>query len=347
MTSPFQPTATRPPHPGAEMLAALIDGRLSADERTEVVEHLAACDPCRELFAEAARWVHDSEDGAATEGATVLRPRVGRWKRRLLVGGTLLAAAAVGGILVWGPGAGRLRDDVLPARLLVQALAIEPDDAAVASGTAEDRGWPVFLGAEAGPTPAQESAFRLGVRVFDLDVALTLDQRERATRLTYEIESILEEEDVTGAIAALYGEPEGLRARLASGAPLPELRQRAQEADELLGPDPSDGSPGFADPFWFAFGKWAAAGELAAATGRLEFFESRTHESFVERMRATELPGATAEVVERIDAALANLERAQSSDRLEQAFEELIRVAGGGEPSSPTPRDSSSTRGSR
>ena len=334
MTSRHPAMSTDTLHPDPETLAALIDGRLPADQRGALTEHLASCDPCRELFAEAARWVHDTDGLLAADRGTVLRPAARRWKRRLAVGGTLLAAAAVGAVLVWTPAGDRALDTVLPSHLLVDALGLEPDDAPHVLRSADDRGWPVLLGPAYEPALTPESSFRLGVRVFDLAAALAVGDRVQAERLTYEIESILDAEPHLGAVAALFGEPEGLRAQLAAGMSLHELRERSREADELLGPDPTDGSPGFADPFWFAFGKWAAAGELAASAGRPEFFDTRWHESFLDRLSSAEVPPVTEAAVREVEGALGLLSGDGDLRRLEGAFEELIAVAGGGEPSS-------------
>jgi len=332
VTSRHPAPSTDALHPAPETLAALIDGRLPADQRVALTEHLASCDPCRELFAEAARWVHDG-DGQAADRDRVLRPPASHWKRRLAVGGTLLAAAAAGAFLVWTPAGDRGLETVLPVHLLVDAVGLDPDDAAHVLGSAEDRGWPVLLGPAYEPALTPESSFRLGVRVFDLEAVLAVGDRSQAERITYEIESILEAEPHLGAVAALFGEPEGLRAQLAAGMPLHELRERSREADELLGPDPADGGPGFADPFWFAFGKWAAAGELAASAGRSEFFDTRWHESFLDRLSSAGLSPETEAAAREVEGALGLLSGDGDLRRLERAFEELIAVAGGGEPS--------------
>lgn len=327
------------PHPDLEQVAALIDGRLPEADKATLTDHLASCRNCYELFAETARFVHDRGAADADVRARVLRPSGRRW-RRITVGATLLAAAAVGAVLVWGPALDRSGVEVLPASVLVNIL--DPDDAAGAAiaETMDERGWPILLGEPEGPTPAQESSFRLGVRVLELAAALEAGDRRVAELLTYRIETILDGMTDTGAARALYAEPEGIRAQLQAGAALDELRERAKEADELLGPEAETGAPGFVEPLWFAFGKWAAAGELAASTGQLEYFDSRWHGSLHDRLEETELPPQVQEDVRAVDTALGPaLVRPGSETRreLERAFEELIAVAGGGERNSDAP----------
>ena len=56
-------------HLTTEALAAHIDGRLTGEHRTELLEHLAECDPCRREFTEARDIVRaDREREAAGNG---------------------------------------------------------------------------------------------------------------------------------------------------------------------------------------------------------------------------------------------------------------------------------------
>jgi anti-sigma factor RsiW len=55
------PTATCP---SLEELAAFLDGRLTGEERAGVVEHLADCESCYTVFAEAAHFQQNSAPAA-------------------------------------------------------------------------------------------------------------------------------------------------------------------------------------------------------------------------------------------------------------------------------------------
>jgi hypothetical protein len=82
-----------------ETVAAYVDGRLSADERTAVQAHLAHCDSCMELVAET---VHADEALDAAGAGTGATPTVRAFPRRygLAAAASLLAAAAAVVIVV-------------------------------------------------------------------------------------------------------------------------------------------------------------------------------------------------------------------------------------------------------
>jgi tetratricopeptide (TPR) repeat protein len=92
-------------HVDDEQLAAFVDGALGPEERARVERHLAACDPCRRLFAEAVRTVAalEAADGLAAEGPRRTSP-ASPWRRRWLYAGGGLAAAAAIVLAVWWPG---------------------------------------------------------------------------------------------------------------------------------------------------------------------------------------------------------------------------------------------------
>ncbi|HSR52325.1 MAG TPA: zf-HC2 domain-containing protein [Acidobacteriota bacterium] len=81
--------------PGAEVIAAFVDGRLSDEERAQVIQHLNECEDCYDLVVEASRFSEEEEEaGAAGSG--------GGWRRgwgSKAAGLTGLAAAA---LLVFG-----------------------------------------------------------------------------------------------------------------------------------------------------------------------------------------------------------------------------------------------------
>src|ERR1700728_235890 len=94
------------PCPSLEDLAAFLDGgdELSAERRREIVEHLAACEECYEVFAGAAASLDEAPEVAAapaTEEASplpgIVRPfeRPPRPRRRGVVTGIAAAIAAL------------------------------------------------------------------------------------------------------------------------------------------------------------------------------------------------------------------------------------------------------------
>lgn len=95
-------------HPGAQMMAALVEGRLSRTETAEMTEHLRTCSECRMVMAGTARFQEEEETRATRKPAY-------RW---------LAAAAAIGVAALTIP---LLRDDPTdsPVAALIEAAPRE------------------------------------------------------------------------------------------------------------------------------------------------------------------------------------------------------------------------------
>ena len=103
------PTVKRPGVcPDLGLIAAYVDGRLSASECDALHQHLAACDSCTELVAEVAAASESSADlAAAADRSPFVRqaplrsaPAIVRRRAALLAGGVLASAAALA-LLAW------------------------------------------------------------------------------------------------------------------------------------------------------------------------------------------------------------------------------------------------------
>ena len=55
----------RRPHPGAETMAALLEGRLAPGELAETTAHLRDCADCRTILGESARFEAEESGGQA------------------------------------------------------------------------------------------------------------------------------------------------------------------------------------------------------------------------------------------------------------------------------------------
>ncbi|MGA7614847.1 MAG: CHAT domain-containing protein [Thermoanaerobaculia bacterium] len=86
-------------HPPAGTLAAFAEGRLDGQERRDVVEHLAGCRGCYELFEATARFVEERDATGGETGTVVqLRKESGvslRWVAAIAAMLLLIAAAAL------------------------------------------------------------------------------------------------------------------------------------------------------------------------------------------------------------------------------------------------------------
>lgn len=317
-------------HPGDERLAAFVDGRLASRDRKAVVEHLASCEECYEVFSETVRLQSESsEEDVSVSALPLTSARWQGWRRpvvwRRWVPALGLAAAAIAVLVVapWNRFGG--------ADLSLQALTSSifgSRTATVASQRIDAYGWPQTLGPTSYGTD-EVTAFRLGVLAVDLDVAAAADDRRTTTILSHRMAVLLAGLELGQIVAhEYYSGPRGVQGLLAHQKPSEAPLAAHREADAVLGGTSQD-REGLVDPFWYTFGKWAEAGYLAAAAGEEDHFESAAHRRFLRRL-------ADAPVPDHIEVAMEGVARVEwaeerSMEDLAQALWELIAVAGGGE----------------
>ena len=318
-------------HPDAGELAAFIDGKLSRAERSRVIEHITACADCYEVFSEA---VHVLDDEAAPEetevsptAKVILHPRA-RWARWGVPAAILAAAAALA--VAVGP---RLLDwfsgEAPAARDLVAGLDAT---APVGEHLGDDLGWPVYRGT--GPdeplerTDETSASFRLGVRQVDLQAALRLGDGPQAAGFAADMVR-----DLDSHIELSQGEVEtyhGLGARLEKGESPAALASSAHQADldleHFLAP-PVDR--------WYALGRWAEAGRLAAAAGDSRLFRQRTFRRFAGRLDPGTWPPSVAAQLRPVRDRLRTGVTGQAGPELAKALATLVRVGGGGSADAP------------
>lgn len=327
-------------HPEHAELAAFVDGRLAGDRRQRMVEHLAACAECRDLFAETARVVAE-EDFVLAAGEHRIDRRVlsGPWRRRVVVAAALAASLTLLLLSPW------VLDLVVAPRNSLDAVIAElvpvkaVPERRLAAALAET--WlghqfprPRSLGAVSALRP-EERSFQLGVRVLELEIALRSGHGELAQRLTYRLETLLAEEDVPDEqVLYLYVSERGIRGQLVAGVDPRSLAPLNSAAAEILRAEPSRGLGGPPDGMWFELGLWARAAQLAAETGRDEFFAQRSNRRRLQAFSEQPLPASVAAPVER----LVQLTRRPAAHlpEIERQLELLVTFAGGGEPAEVT-----------
>lgn len=275
------------PCPDLEDLAAFADGRLAAGRRAAVVEHLASCEGCYEVYAETLRV---SEELAAVEdepandelAPVVVHPRSFRWAWPAAA--ALAAAAAI--VLVL-----RLPDFLSTSRTsgeLVAAAGIGPESRL---GNEWDvHGWTETRGSTNpyGRLSPEERWFRIGVRVVDLRGALAIGGRDVASGIVAQIVLLLESEEF--AIQNILYEP--MREALESDAPTESLIEMGSQAEEHLFPE---------NAAYFELGKWVEAARLAAIAGEARYFESREFRGFLRRLPREELPASVVEKLAELE----------------------------------------------
>jgi hypothetical protein len=299
-----------------DLIAGLIDGRLSGAERERAIEQLSESEAAFEIYTDALR-VRSDLPGAAGDIiplSTAKRRPAPPWRT---IGS--LAAAAVLAVAVVPQFMARRNAAAVdaPASQITMTLARQPDLSRRLAGEWDSRAWSVTRGASA--TVDTTLAFRLGVRTVDLNVALTLGDTARAARLTGELVESLGRTDLSEMARAEYVE---LRTQLTRGESPADLTERASHAertlDELL------------DSFWFAFGRWTAGGDLAARTGTTEFFAAPLTERFLKvAAKRQGLERADAEILDRIATLARKDVNGETMNTLRQLFETLIRRHGG------------------
>jgi hypothetical protein len=295
-----------------ELIAALLDGRLSGDERVRAVKLLSDSDEALEIFAAA------SEQRQASESDDNVVPIPPLWRRWYVV--VPVAAAAVLSV-VFVPRLMTRRSDGVLGTQYASALSQSPRFATGLAPGWDEHGWTVTRGAEpppAGQPPggAAESkvTFRLGVRSFDLDVTLRRADTVAARRLTQEIVSMLGAVAYSESVSAGYNE---LASRLSIEPPAQSI-ERADAAErelrELL-----DGTP------WYAFGVWTGAASLAAQLRDTSFFNSSHGASFIRSSFPSALSPEDSATLRLIDDRVRAGPSAQGFDDIRTALQATIR----------------------
>jgi len=253
-----------------DLVAAFIDGRLSGAERDRVVRLLAQSEAAFEVYADALR-AH--ADLAADAPIPFPAPRpVPRPRPVWLTAGIPLAAAAALLIAVLPTVQSRRANATfaMGAERIAQPLTGQPQYATALRSALDEPRWSVTRGG--GSTFVDTTAaLRLGVRATELQVALGVEDRERALRAASEIVALLGSQNLSDAASAEYGD---LRKRITNGDSIVAIRGAASTADENLRE--------FLGSRWYGVGKWLAAGELAARAHSADFFKSSETARFLD-----------------------------------------------------------------
>jgi hypothetical protein len=273
--------------PDLEDLAAFLDGTLAPERRDSMIEHLASCESCYEIFAGAVRFQADEPQAETTweaqetpQGdAGLAKRRTDRpferrwpvrsrpWRRGAAAAIAALLVAAIAPLVWWRVGnAGEISTAGLSAELLKSP-----------AGTLKLPWGKTFRNANKPPeVPPDLGDFRLGVRLLDLRLALASGQLAAAEDTLRRLESLLD---------ALW-------------LPLPEIRAAYQGIQKELDRTPPAAllpKAEAAEKSLFAagvekesveLGSWTEACRLAGATRQPEIFRSRAARRQLERARA-------------------------------------------------------------
>jgi hypothetical protein len=251
--------------PDLEDIAALLDGKLTARERARLTEHLAGCESCYETFAGTAHILEDSRQEQLLPAAPrhpFERPRAPRARQpRTWWAAAALAAmlAATVGLVVFLQGTRGAGPSTSELASLIGG-----------SETASKVPWTgrIYRGrSELPDLPAESEAFRLGVRLLDLHLALEGDNRGRAEDTLRMLHLLfygmtLPSPEMAGAYDELGKK---MKPGIAPHVLLGEAAALEKKAVEELQEEPR----------FVELGRWTEACRLAAVSGRPDLFRKR------------------------------------------------------------------------
>lgn len=243
-----------------ELLAALIDGRLSGAEKARAVKMLAESDDeVLEVFANTVREQSVEDD-------KIVPIHLSRRRRQWKVIVPVAAAAALAIVMV--PRLTGRHGNQPSATMYASDITRDPRLADGLGAGGDAHGWPVTRGAsETAGTPGanveSKYVFRLGVQTVDLQVFLQRRDTALAGRVANDMVATLGNFQLADELSAGYGD---LSRRLSTDS----INQSIENASSL---ENKLRERLKAQPL-FAFGQWTNAAMLAARTRNAAFFDS-------------------------------------------------------------------------
>lgn len=243
--------------PTLEDLATFLDGKLAGKERSRVVSHLADCESCYAVFADAARLQLEDEE----QGASVVpfpRDRFPRWAWPIAAM-LALSTAAIPLYLSYNR-----TPVIMSATILVGPFDVLSEE------DLRDRLWlPVTRsGDKRGATVDAPAEFLVGAHLVDLRLALKQNDKEVSLDVLSFINAHMKSIGFVQEEAKSFLE---LHARVNNDRPPRELLRQAEDTEARL-TERLSVPPYFS---FLAFGKWTEAGRLYAQAGNPEFFDNR------------------------------------------------------------------------
>lgn len=253
--------------PSLEDIAAFLDGKLSEEDRSRVVAHLADCEACYDVFSDAARFqLEEEEESRALQASEeeALAPVVPLQRKRIQRWALPLAAALVLGLATIPLYQRYTTMPTLLSTELVDPVALK--SVPTSSLWAEDKRG----GLDEGVTDSSPFEFLLGVHMVDLRLTLARNDSAESLNMLARINGHMEKLILVDRASEFY-----LRAHgdIDRGTPPRELAEEAFQIEAGLTAD-------YQDLPHLAFGKWTEASRLSALARNLDFFEDRDNRRF-------------------------------------------------------------------
>jgi hypothetical protein len=296
--------------PDAERLAALLDGRLDARGREELLAELANSPETLEVLADATVALRETEESRGDAAPPPADDRVAGARRpewffrrgplMMLVAALLLAVVVPLGWrkLDWGRRAGSAE---------LAALVPDPRPDAFTGGAQ----WSVTRGS-ADALSERATGVRLGARVVDLQIAARMRDTVQVASIATEIASTLA--GVPGGSAASGALSEAAHGVAAARQSAASLASVVRDARSLVRED------------WFDMGAWAESARIAAGAQHAAFFTAFDPRSLIAGVsQDPQLDAADRRLLEALRSHSASLDY----PAIARTAAEFLRSAGG------------------
>lgn len=301
-----------------ELIAALLDGRLSGAERERAIKLLADSDEALQVFAGALRQgnVGSDNDGKVVSIATARRRPA--WRFVPIAAAAVLALAIVPSVL-------RRQPQPTLGHQYVVLLETDPRLIAGLPANWDEQTWSITRGPAlhlAGTQPVESAAesrkaFRVGLRSVDLQIALGGGDATRASRLTDELTDLLGSVAFSQSAIDSYAQ---LKSRIGTDS-LPNLLLRSgaieRELRDLLK------SPAF------ALGQWVGAADVAAQMRYAPFFQSNGTALIWSTIPANAIAAEDTAALRSIESRLRSAPTDRTLDEIHDILQTIVRRWGG------------------
>ncbi len=291
-----------------ELIAAVLDGRLSGKARATALARIEADEAMREVFAESARFLAEDDEMTTVPTGRLFQPRF--WKVAI----PIAAAATLAAVLLGRPGDWQTRQASAYADRLAEAKVLP-------------RGWYGSTDRGGGQTT---SSFGLGIDLLQLQVALLKGDLETAQHRVGQIKHALDDDL---PFAQGMGDKLGATCEAGPKFSVAACLRETRELDRSLTKDSRSKDPRI-DPLYYALGKWAEAGRLAAKLEHLEVFDWTFRSVARKALKTPEpdkenpvLPKEVREPLGSIESILRGPLGKTELPKLEGAFDQLIQAA--------------------
>jgi hypothetical protein len=313
-------------------MSKFLDGKLRPSEKKEVMTHLISCSDCYEAFSEVVVLLDECavEDIRLTAAAPETSFHFSDYKSATIdfknatfrflnsiwqnpFGKGMLAPALVLAIVFASI---YFRSDRMDSFTeMVDRIHGNTVSAELYKVFEESSEKTMTYGFFTGLSP-ERAAFRIGVLMSRLEVALRTGDRMHSELQLKPLISLIKSVTVESEVHSLY---ENLAQQLKSGSTPLSFVQYSEQIEKLLEKN------GLV--FFLKFGQWVQVGKMAASTRNSSFYSIEETEYYMHNIEKSTVPeGVVVSMQEIYDLINANLDKEADFKKLESLFEEIINI---------------------